>query len=85
MEDNDLIKGTLHGDDRCFAALVDRYKNMVMAVVSRVVKNREEVGRIQNMLVREKLMDIFKEKVPDKVKEVTLDEFVKAVAAAKRK
>ena len=42
MEDNDLIKGTLHGDDRCFAALVDRYKNMVMAVVSRVVKNRED-------------------------------------------
>ena len=42
MEDNALIKGTLHGDDRCFAALVDRYKNMVMAVVSRVVKNRED-------------------------------------------
>ena len=54
-------------------------------IVERVLKNREEVGRIQNMLVREKLMDIFKEKVPYKVKEVTLDEFVKAVAAAKKK
>ena len=42
MEDNDLIKGTLRGDDRCFATLVDRYKNMVMAVVVRVVKNRED-------------------------------------------
>ncbi len=54
-------------------------------ILERVLKNREEVGRIQNMLVREKLMDIFKEKVPYKVKEVTLDEFVKAVAAAKKK
>ena len=54
-------------------------------IVERVLKNREEVGRIQSMIIREKLMDIFKEKVPYKVKEVTLDEFVKAVAGAKKK
>lgn len=40
--DNELIKGTLRGDDRCFALLVDRYKDMVMAVAMRVVKNRED-------------------------------------------
>ena len=54
-------------------------------IVERVLKNREEVGRIQSMIIREKLMEIFKEKVSGKQKEVTLDEFVKAVAGAKKK
>lgn len=40
--EDELIKGTLRGDDRCFALLVDRYKDMVMAVAMRVVKNRED-------------------------------------------
>ena len=42
QEENELIKAALRGDDRCFAILVDRYKDLVMAVAMRVVKNRED-------------------------------------------
>lgn len=42
MDEGVLIKNTLRGDDRSFATLVDKYKDMVMAVVMRVVKNRED-------------------------------------------
>lgn len=52
-------------------------------IVERILKNREEVGRIQSMIIREKMLDIFKTKIPYKTKEVTLDEFVKAIAKKK--
>lgn len=42
MDESVLIKQALRGDDRSFAVLVDKYKDMVMAVVMRVVKNRED-------------------------------------------
>ena len=63
----------------------DMTDEQLSPIVERVLKNREEVGRIQSMIIREKLMEIFKEKVSGKQKEVTLDEFVKAVAGAKKK
>lgn len=63
----------------------DMTDEQLAPIVERVLKNREEGSRIQSMIVREKLMDIFREKVPYKVKEVSLDEFVKAVAGAKKK
>ena len=52
-------------------------------IVERILKNREEVGRIQSMIIREKMLDIFKTKIPYKTKEVTHDEFVKAIAKKK--
>ena len=52
-------------------------------IVERILKNREDVGRIQSMIIREKMLDIFKTKIPYKTKEVTLDEFVKAIAKKK--
>ena len=42
MNEETLIKNILHGDTRCFATLVDKYKDMVFAVVMRMVKNRED-------------------------------------------
>ena len=50
----------------------------LMDIVHNVISNQEEVSRIQSMIVREKIMDIFKENIPFKVKEVSLDEFIKA-------
>ena len=42
MNEETLIKNILHGDTRCFATLVDKYKDLVFAGVMRMVKNRED-------------------------------------------
>lgn len=52
-------------------------------IVERILKNKEEVSRMQSMIIREKMLSIFKEQIAYKQKEVTLDEFVKAIAKRK--
>ncbi|MDD4820474.1 MAG: trigger factor, partial [Flavobacteriales bacterium] len=62
---------------------VDMKDEDLNPIVERVLKNKEEIGRLQSMIIREKMLAIFKEKVPYKTKEVTLEEFVKAIAKKK--
>lgn len=59
---------------------VDMKDEDLNPIVERVLKNKEEIGRLQSMIIREKMLAIFKEKVPYKTKEVTLEEFVKAIS-----
>ena len=49
----------------------------VEGIVERVLKNREEVQRIQQQLVFKKLIAFYKENVNLEVKKVSFDEFVK--------
>jgi trigger factor len=44
-----------------------------------VLTNEEEVKRLQDQLMGQKLLDFYKENVPFKEKEVTYEEFVKEV------
>lgn len=46
-------------------------------IVMRIMSNEEEVRRISEQVMNEKLLDVFKEKVNLEVKEVTFEEFVK--------
>ncbi len=52
----------------------DSYVN---GIVEKVLKNREEVQRIQQQLVFKTLIDFYKENVKADVKKVSFDEFVK--------
>ncbi|MBS9774542.1 MAG: trigger factor [Tenacibaculum sp.] len=49
------------------------------AIVGRVLSNKEEYQRLQTQLVSEKLLNLFKENVSYKTKEVTHEEFLKEV------
>lgn len=48
-------------------------------IAARVLSNEEEVRRLSSQLISEKLLNLYKEKVNLKTKEVTYDEFVKEV------
>ena len=49
------------------------------SIAARVLSNEEEVRRLSSQLISEKLLNLYKEKVNLKTKEVTYDEFVKEV------
>lgn len=51
----------------------------VTNIVSRVLSNQEEVKRISEQLMNEKMMQLFADKVSAKTKEVTYKDFVKEV------
>lgn len=46
-------------------------------IVARVLSNQEEVKRLSEQVMSEKMLNLFKEKVSHKTKEVTYEEFVK--------
>ena len=48
-------------------------------IVKRVLENEEEVKRLQDQLMGQKLLDFYKENVSFKIKEVNYEEFVKEV------
>jgi trigger factor len=50
----------------------------VEGIVARVLSNQEEVKRLSEQVVGQKMLDLFKEKANPTTKEVTYDEFIKA-------
>lgn len=50
----------------------------VDGIVARVLSNQEEVKRLSEQVMSEKMLNLFKEKVKAKTKEVSYEEFVKA-------
>jgi trigger factor len=50
----------------------------VQGIVARVLSNQEEVKRLSDQVVAEKLLELFKEKANPATKEVTYDEFIAA-------
>ena len=46
-------------------------------IVARVLSNQEEVKRLSEQVMSEKLLNLFKEKVTAKVKEVSYQDFIK--------
>ncbi|AMA50167.1 MULTISPECIES: trigger factor [Flavobacterium] len=48
-------------------------------IVNRVMTNQEEVRRLSEQVMSERLLNVFKEKLNTSTKEVTYDEFVKAM------
>ncbi len=50
----------------------------VQGIVARVLANQEEVKRLSDQVVAEKLLEVFKEKANPTTKEVTYDEFIAA-------
>ena len=46
-------------------------------IAGRVLGNQDEVKRLSEQLMSQKLLDLYKEKANLKVKEVTYDDFVK--------
>ena len=50
----------------------------VQGIVARVLANQEEVKRLSDQVVAEKLLELFKEKANPTTKEVNYDEFITA-------
>ncbi|MBC5837193.1 trigger factor [Flavobacterium muglaense] len=50
----------------------------VQGIVARVLSNQDEVKRLSDQVVAEKLLELFKEKAQPTTKEVTYDEFIAA-------
>ena len=51
----------------------------VQGIVARVMSNQDEVKRLSEQVMSEKMLNLYKEKVAAKSKEVTFNEFVKAL------
>lgn len=51
----------------------------VQGIVARVLGNQDEVRRLSEQVMNEKLLVLFAEKVPAKSKEVTYEDFIKAM------
>ena len=51
----------------------------VQGIVARVMSNQDEVKRLSEQLMSEKMLNLYKEKVAAKSKEVSYDEFIKAM------
>ncbi|MCG9791457.1 trigger factor [Flavobacterium algicola] len=50
----------------------------VQGIVARVLSNQDEVKKLSEQVVAEKLLEVFKEKAKPTIKEVTYDEFIAA-------
>ena len=46
-------------------------------IAARILSNRDEVKRLSEQLMSQKLLELYKKEVNSKVKEITYDEFVK--------
>ncbi|MEK8180619.1 trigger factor [Flavobacterium buctense] len=51
----------------------------VQGIVARVMSNQDEVRRLSEQVMNEKMLNLFKDKVKTKSKEVSYDEFIKAM------
>ena len=51
----------------------------VQGIVARVIGNQEEVKRLSEQLMSEKMLNLYKEKVKAKTKEVNYEDFIKAM------
>lgn len=51
----------------------------VQGIVARVMSNQDEVKRLSEQVMSEKMLNLYKEKVSAKSKEVSYDEFIKAM------
>lgn len=51
----------------------------VQGIVARVMSNQDEVRRLSEQVMNEKMLNLFKDKVKAKTKEVNYDEFIKAM------
>jgi len=51
----------------------------VQGIVARVMSNQDEVRRLSEQVMNEKMLTLFKDKVKAKSKEVSYDEFIKAM------
>jgi trigger factor len=51
----------------------------VQGIVARVMSNQDEVKRLSEQVMNEKIVNLYKEKVAAKSKEVSYDEFIKAM------
>lgn len=56
---------------------LDPSQEDVDGIVARVLSNKDEVKRLSEQVMSEKMLDLFKEKVKFKTKDVTYQEFVK--------
>lgn len=51
----------------------------VQGIVARVMSNQDEVRRLSEQVMNEKMLNLFKDKVKSKSKEVSYDDFIKAM------
>ena len=51
----------------------------VQGIVARVMSNQDEVKRLSEQVMSEKMLNLFKEKVKAKTKEVNYEDFIKAM------
>jgi len=51
----------------------------IQGIVARVMSNQDEVKRLSEQVMSEKMLNLFKEKVKAKTKEVTYEDFIKAM------
>ena len=51
----------------------------VQGIVARVMSNQDEVKRLSEQVMNEKMLNLFKDRVKAKTKEVSYDEFIKAM------
>jgi trigger factor len=51
----------------------------VQGIVARVMSNQDEVKRLSEQVMSQKMLNLFKDKVKAKAKEVSYDEFIKAM------
>ncbi|PZO28760.1 MAG: trigger factor [Flavobacteriaceae bacterium] len=51
----------------------------VQGIVARVMSNQDEVRRLSEQVMNEKMLSLFKDKVKSKSKEVSYDDFIKAM------
>ena len=51
----------------------------VLGIVARVMANQDEVKRLSEQVMSEKMLNLFKDKVKAKTKEVSYDDFIKAM------
>ena len=51
----------------------------VQGIVARVMANKDEVKRLSEQVMSEKMLNLFKDKVKAKTKEVSYDDFIKAM------
>ena len=51
----------------------------VQGIVARVMANQDEVKRLSEQVMSEKMLNLFKDKVKAKTKEVSYDDFIKAM------
>ena len=51
----------------------------VQGIVARVMSNQDEVKRLSEQVMSEKMLNLYKEKVKAKIKEVSYDDFIKAM------